>query len=160
MFSFPPVSPPIPYTPYILTSVRHLSLSWASPIQSIYPHPTSWRSILILSTHLLTLQHWKARASFSNAYLTPCLLAEIIQHSHNSTFENNIERKRSCLKMRYHTGIFVKELRKIMKRYNRHGHNTVHDLKTKLNSVALVRERSIPTERPPPVGEVSANFCG
>ena len=34
-----------------LTSVRHLSLSWASPIQSIYPHLTSWRSILILSTH-------------------------------------------------------------------------------------------------------------
>ena len=31
---------------------------------------------------------------------------------------------------------------------------------TKLNSVALVRERTIPTERPPPVGEVSANFCG
>ena len=29
-----------------------------------------------------------------------------------------------------------------------------------LNSVALVRERTIPTERPPPVGEVSANFCG
>ena len=36
-----------------LTSVLHLSLSWASPSQSIYPHPTSWRSILILSTHLL-----------------------------------------------------------------------------------------------------------
>ena len=35
-----------------LTSVRHLSLSWVRPIQSIYPHPTSWRSILILSTHL------------------------------------------------------------------------------------------------------------
>ena len=35
-----------------LTSVRHLSLSWASPIQSIYPHPTCWRSILILSIHL------------------------------------------------------------------------------------------------------------
>ena len=35
-----------------LTSVRHLSLSWASPIQSIYPHPTSWRTLLILSTHL------------------------------------------------------------------------------------------------------------
>ena len=30
-----------------LTSVRHLSLSWVSPIQFIYPHPTSWRSILI-----------------------------------------------------------------------------------------------------------------
>ena len=35
-----------------LPSARHLSLSWANPIQSIYPHPTSWRSILILSTHL------------------------------------------------------------------------------------------------------------
>ena len=28
------------------------------------------------------------------------------------------------------------------------------------NSVALVRERTIPTEQPPLVGEVSANFCG
>ena len=35
-----------------LKSVRNPSLSWASPIQSTYPHPTSWRSILILSTHL------------------------------------------------------------------------------------------------------------
>ena len=35
-----------------LTSVRHLSLPCASPIQSIYPHPTSWRSFLILSTQL------------------------------------------------------------------------------------------------------------
>jgi len=34
------------------TSVRHLSLFWASSIQSIPPHPTSWRSILILSSHL------------------------------------------------------------------------------------------------------------
>ena len=35
-----------------LTKVRHLSLSWSSPIQSIYRHPTSWRSVLIFSTHL------------------------------------------------------------------------------------------------------------
>ena len=34
------------------TNVRHLSLSWARPIQSIYPHTTTCRSILILSTHL------------------------------------------------------------------------------------------------------------
>jgi hypothetical protein len=34
------------------TRVRHLSLSWASLIQSTYPQPTSWRFILILSTHL------------------------------------------------------------------------------------------------------------
>ena len=35
-----------------LTSVRQMSLSWVSPNQSIYQRPTSWRSILILSTHL------------------------------------------------------------------------------------------------------------
>ena len=35
-----------------VTNARHLSLSWASSIQSIPLHPTSWRSILILSTHL------------------------------------------------------------------------------------------------------------
>jgi len=34
------------------TTVRHLSLPWASPIQSIYPHSTSYRFTLILSTHL------------------------------------------------------------------------------------------------------------
>ena len=34
------------------TSARHLSLSWANSIHSIPPHPTSWRSILILSSHL------------------------------------------------------------------------------------------------------------
>jgi hypothetical protein len=33
-------------------------------------------------------------------------------------------------------------------------------LKTKmLNSVAVVRKRTIPTKRPPLVGKVSANFC-
>jgi hypothetical protein len=30
----------------------------------------------------------------------------------------------------------------------------------KLNSVASVRQRTIPSERPPLVGEVSAKFCG
>ena len=33
-------------------SARHLSLFWASSIQSMPPHPTSWWSILILSPHL------------------------------------------------------------------------------------------------------------
>jgi len=35
-----------------LTSLRYSSLSWASPIQSIHQHPTSWRSFLLLFTHL------------------------------------------------------------------------------------------------------------
>jgi len=34
------------------TSTRHLSLSWTRSIQSVPSHPTSWRSILILSCHL------------------------------------------------------------------------------------------------------------
>jgi hypothetical protein len=34
------------------------------------------------------------------------------------------------------------------------------DINKTINSVALVRKRTIPTERPPLVGEVSANFSG
>jgi hypothetical protein len=33
-------------------------------------------------------------------------------------------------------------------------------IRKQTNSVALVSARTIPTERPPPVGEVSSNFCG
>ena len=35
-----------------LKNARHISLSWASSIQSIPQNPTSWISILILSSHL------------------------------------------------------------------------------------------------------------
>ena len=34
------------------TSARHLSLFWARSIRPLPPHPTSWRSILVLSSHL------------------------------------------------------------------------------------------------------------
>jgi hypothetical protein len=36
----------------------------------------------------------------------------------------------------------------------------ISDKKLKLNSVTVVRKRTIPTERPPLVGEVNANLCG
>ena len=36
----------------VLTSARHLSLSWAHSIQSPQPLPTSWRPILIVFSHL------------------------------------------------------------------------------------------------------------
>ena len=36
----------------VLTSARHLSISWANSIQSPQPPPTSWKTILILSSHL------------------------------------------------------------------------------------------------------------
>jgi hypothetical protein len=38
--------------------------------------------------------------------------------------------------------------------------NYVHKHYSKLNSVALVRERTTPTKRPLLIGEVSANVCG
>ena len=74
-----------------LTSVRHLSLSWASPIQSIYPHPTSWRSILILSTHLrLGLPSGIFPSSFptKTLYTTPSLThtRHMPSPSHSSWF--------------------------------------------------------------------------
>jgi hypothetical protein len=37
---------------------------------------------------------------------------------------------------------------------------SIRQCKTKLNSVAVVHKRTKPTERPPLVGEVSANFYG
>ena len=41
-----------PKVHYRIHKLPHPSLSWASPTQSTCPQPTSWRSILILSTHL------------------------------------------------------------------------------------------------------------
>jgi hypothetical protein len=38
-------------------------------------------------------------------------------------------------------------------------HQALYQTKLKLNSVAWVREWTVPTERPPLVGEISANFC-
>jgi hypothetical protein len=46
---------------------------------------------------------------------------------------------------------------KLLKKYD---DMTCRPKLTKLNPIVLVRERTIPTERPPLVGEVIANFCG
>ena len=63
-----------------LTSVRHLSLSWASPIQSTYPHPTSWSSILILCTHLrLGLPSGLLPSGFP----TKTLYTPLLTHTHH-----------------------------------------------------------------------------
>ena len=77
----------------VLTSVRHLSLSWASPIQSTYPHPTSWRSILILSTHLRLGLHTRhmPSPSHSSRFYHPHnigwgvqIIKLLVMQSHNS----------------------------------------------------------------------------
>jgi hypothetical protein len=53
------------------TRILHLFLSWARPIQSTSPYPTSPRSILILSTHLrlgLPSGHFPSGFPTSNLY--------------------------------------------------------------------------------------------
>ena len=67
-----------------LTSVRHLSLSWASPIQSIYPHPTSWRSILILST---LLRLGLPSGLFPSGFPTKTLYTPLSSHTIFRSFE-------------------------------------------------------------------------
>ena len=60
------------------TSGRHLSLSWASSIQSIPLHPTSWRSILILSSHLsLSLPSGIVPSGFPTETLFKTLISPI-----------------------------------------------------------------------------------
>ena len=49
------------------TSARHLSLSWASSIQSTTPHPTYWRSILIC-------QDGARPAFFQNCCVVLCIV--------------------------------------------------------------------------------------
>ena len=63
----------------VLTSARHLSLSWANSIQSPQLPPTSWRSILILSSHqnhnnififIIKFVHSTSFPSFLTTYYT------------------------------------------------------------------------------------------
>ena len=51
-------------------SARHLSVSWAISIQSIPPYPTSWTSILILSSHL--------RLGLPTGLFPPCFLTKTL----------------------------------------------------------------------------------
>jgi len=79
-----------------LTSVRHLSLSWARPIQSVYPHPTSRRSILILyeqkySRYLLRFPSYNLHKFFTITVflgVTPHSLVDRDEHA-ASTFTIN-----------------------------------------------------------------------
>ena len=73
----------------VLTSARHLSLSWVGSIQSL-PPPTSWRSILILS--MLGSSTWSVSLRFphqTSVYTSPLSHTCYVPHpSHSSRFDN------------------------------------------------------------------------
>jgi len=53
------------------TSARQLSLPSATAIQSMPPHPTSWRFVLILSFHIPRFYKWSLSFSHFIASLKP-----------------------------------------------------------------------------------------
>ena len=56
----------------------HLSLSWVTPIQSTHPQPNSWKSILILSTHLRLCP---SSGFFPSGFPTKTLYAPLLTHT-------------------------------------------------------------------------------
>jgi hypothetical protein len=72
------------------TSARHLSPSWAISIQSITPRPNSWRSILILSSHLRLVLSRCKEIKYVLSYINihrhvSVAFANIISALHNNT---------------------------------------------------------------------------
>ena len=61
------------------TSARYLSLSWARSIQSMPSHTTSWRSILILFSHL---RLGLPSGLFLSGFPTKTLYTSVIPHTY------------------------------------------------------------------------------
>ena len=61
------------------TGAHHMSLFWASSVQSLVLHPTSWRFILILSSHLLLVL---PRGLFTSSLPTKTMYAPLVSPLH------------------------------------------------------------------------------
>ena len=73
-----------------VTNTCHLSLSWASSIQSTTPYPTFWRPNLVLSSHLrLCLQSALFPSGFRTKTLYTSLLSPIRIHAPSISFSSN-----------------------------------------------------------------------
>ena len=95
------------------TSARYLSLSWASSIQAIPPHPTSWRSILILSSHIrLGLESGLFPSGFlTKTHYTPLPHTRYMSRLSHSRFyhPNNIGWGVQIIKLLIYIGLYRAE---------------------------------------------------
>ena len=71
----------------VFTSAHHLSITWARLIQYMPPHPTSWQSILILSSHLF-LGH--PSSLFPSGFPTKTLYKSLLSPIHATCPANPI----------------------------------------------------------------------
>ena len=71
------------------TRARHLTLSWARSAQFMppFPHPTSWSSTLILSSHL---RLGLPSSLYPPGFPTETLYTPLISSIHTSLFQNNV----------------------------------------------------------------------
>jgi hypothetical protein len=69
-------------------------------------------------------------------------------------YENEKMKRRTVLRIREYIALPKCETEPVT------GGSELTYVRTQVNSVAVVRRRTIPTERPLLVGEVSANLCG
>jgi hypothetical protein len=119
-------------SPLIIRTLRRRSSKGEWPTRAPWSHTRS-EDIGLIIVNLGC--RWRKVISFTLRPLYPCGKSPL----------NPLHRRMGVSLNRYRH--FAEEKRRCFRRI-------------KKNSVALVRERTIPTEQPPPVGEVSANFCG
>jgi hypothetical protein len=89
--------------------------------------------------------------------LTPSVL-NIPIFSHASKERNNPTTQHALARLVQKCQVII-PVDTTLRRKSTQYYRVLHPPKNQLNSVARVRERTIPTERPPLFGEASSNFC-